>query len=611
MQNSCFKLVVDSSNIRKTRKYFITSNTNINNMLKINIFFVYLAIIILFSQPIFAFSEEKQEEKTANSESAKKPVEFGVSGSYLSSKFARSNGDIASAIDTLEPVYNSDNKNVEIANQLMGLYLMNGQINEAMGIASDISSTNAKEPMSALMLSLREIKKHDYKAASDILGTVSEEEGGQLWLPLISAWLDAEQKKLVKPLKMEELSAEVGKAAPIVSYHLALINARAGFSKEAAENFKAAVSNTNRPATRVMQMLLHFYSKTNSPILKPVVEKYADKKEEYLRVKIPFIENANDGTAEIMLTMGSIMLAADITQDAALYLQLALYMKPDMDIARLALSQAYSELQQYGIANQLLLKIPHSSPLYNDAQLNLAINFGRLQNIDSAIAKLNEIIAKSPKNIEAYIAKGDLLRSQERYTDAINVYQSALQTQEKIGEQHWPVFFAIGTCFDKQGNWAMAEKNLRMSLELSPEQPDVLNYLGYSFLIRGENLLQAKEFIEKAVKKRPSDPQILDSMGWVLYMLKDYQKAAEYLEIAVSLLPADTTVNDHLGDVYWRLGRKTEARFQWDRAITYSKDEKATVEIQRKLKDGLPTDNIINDAGKKDNTPEIKAVVTQ
>ncbi len=583
----------------------------------IKIFPIYIFVIFLLAgliQPSFAtdsaISDEPQTDTSVTAEPTKSR-EIGSSGSYLSSQFSRSSGDIESAIKSLSDVYRKNPQDIDVANQLMGLCLLGGKVDKAMEIAASVYKTNAKEPIAALMLSLQAIKKHDAKMASNILDAVFEDEGGQLWLPLISAWLDVEQHQLKKPLAMEELSAEVGKAAPIVNYHLALINAQAGFIEAAAQNFKLSIDDVQHPPARVMQMLLQFYKKNKSPeILKPIVTAYLKENPDAGRVKLPAINNMQDGAAEILLTMGTVMLASDVTQDATLYLQLSLYLKPDLEIATLILSQAYGELQQYGIANELLVKIQPSSPLYSTAQLYIAVNLGRLKKTDEAIAKLDSIIAQSPNNVDAYMAKGDLLRGGDRYADAVKVYETIINNAKEIKPQHWPIFFALGTSFDKLGDWKNAERNLRRSLELSPTQPDVLNYLGYSFLMRGDNIEQARELIEKAIKKRPTDPQIMDSMGWMLYLSGDYNQAMQYLERAVSLLPADATVNEHLGDVYWRLGRKTEARFQWDRTLIYSKDEAVLEGIRKKISEGLPALKSTDTVEKKSVEIPMSAVVT-
>lgn len=576
------------------------------------------------NNPSIASNDDPKAKNTETSpaeNSDQDSDEVGVSGSYLSSQFARSNGDIESATKSLKLVYQKDPQDTDVANQLMGLYLLGGHIDKAMEIATNVYKNNDKDQISALMLSLKAIKNDNAAEASRILDKLSEDEGGQLWLPLISAWLDVEQHRLKKPLMMEELSAEVGRAAPIVSYHLALINASAGFNKAAIEDFKNAVEDQPNPPARVMDRLLNFYDKNNSPEeLKTIVNKYRAANHSP-PMNLENIDNMQSGAAEVLLTMGSIMLASDVVQDATLYLQLALYIKPDMNVAIITLAQAYSELQQYGIANELLAKIPQDNPLYNDAQLFIAINYGHLNKVAEAEAKLDSIIAEFPGSLDAYMAKGDLLRTQEHYPEAISVYEAALGTLKEKKPQHWPIYFAIGICQDKMNNWAEAEKSLRRSIELSPNQPDVLNYLGYSFLIRGENFAEARELIEKAIAKRPSDPQIMDSMGLALYMAGEYKQAEIYLERAVSLLPADVTVNEHLGDIYWRLGRKNEARFQWDRSLTYARyarNDADSQEIQEKLKNGLPDKNTTdvdrnqtNILEKKDKDTPASAAVTE
>ncbi len=270
------------------------------------------------------------QEVRSLQENTEKPAEekqeTGSSGSYLSSQFSRSSGDIDSALKYLAVVYKSNQQDMEIANQLMGLYLLAGKVDKAMEIASNIAKTNKKEPISALMLALRAIKNNDSATASGILDEVFEDEGGQLWLPLISAWLDVDKHKLLKPLTLEELSTEVGSAAPVVNYHLALINAQAGFVEAAAQNFKQSVDGLSQPPARVMQMLLQFYDKNKSPeILKQVVESYRKTYPDADKIKTAMVSNMQDGAAEVLLTMGSIMLAADITQDATLYAISPLY----------------------------------------------------------------------------------------------------------------------------------------------------------------------------------------------------------------------------------------------------------------------------------------------
>jgi Flp pilus assembly protein TadD len=158
----------------------------------------------------------------------------------------------------------------------------------------------------------------------------------------------------------------------------------------------------------------------------------------------------------------------------------------------------------------------------------------------------------------------------------------------ELNVTYWPVLFARASCYERLGKWHDAEQDLQQALKLSPNQPDILNYLGYGWLEHGVHLAEARTMIETAFKASPNNAEIADSMGWSLYLQGHYEKAAEFIEKAVELLPGDPTVNDHLGDVYWRLGRKTEARYQWQRSLSFAPEQPLTNNLQRKIKDGLP-----------------------
>jgi Flp pilus assembly protein TadD len=142
--------------------------------------------------------------------------------------------------------------------------------------------------------------------------------------------------------------------------------------------------------------------------------------------------------------------------------------------------------------------------------------------------------------------------------------------------------------------WEQAEADFRAALELRPNQPQVLNYLGYSLVEKQAKLDEALDMIKRAVIAEPESGYIVDSLGWVLYRLGRYEEAVEHMERAVELMPLDPVVTDHLGDVYWAVGRVREARFQWSRALSFIDEEDDTgeadpIRIRRKLEIGLDT----------------------
>ena len=156
-----------------------------------------------------------------------------------------------------------------------------------------------------------------------------------------------------------------------------------------------------------------------------------------------------------------------------------------------------------------------------------------------------------------------------------------------VTSKDWPLYYARGVSEERAHRWNEAERDLQQALKLSPEQPEILNYLGYSWVDQGRNLPQAVAMLEKARALSPMDGYIVDSVGWAYYRLGRYADAAKTLEEAVLLVPGDPTINEHLGDAYWRVGRKLDAHFQWSHAIAFGADETQKAEIEKKLQSGI------------------------
>ena len=184
-------------------------------------------------------------------------------------------------------------------------------------------------------------------------------------------------------------------------------------------------------------------------------------------------------------------------------------------------------------------------------------------------------------------ALGSIQRSRKLYADSTETYTRAIALIAKVDRRHWPYFYARGTSFERLKNWSAAEADLVKALELAPDQPLVLNYLGYSWIDQGLNLDKGMALIEKAVALKPDDGYIVDSLGWAHFKLGNYKEAVRYLERAVELKPDDPILNDHLGDALWRAGREREARFQWDQALSLNPEPEDLEKIRKKLSVGL------------------------
>jgi Flp pilus assembly protein TadD len=207
---------------------------------------------------------------------------------------------------------------------------------------------------------------------------------------------------------------------------------------------------------------------------------------------------------------------------------------------------------------------------------------------EEAFALLGRLADAEPERLDALIQLGDLLRRDEDYGRAETAYSRAVERIHDPRADQWTLFYARGITYERTKRWPRAEEDFLYALELEPEQPFVLNYLGYSWVDMGMNLDRAKAMLERAVELRPDDGFIVDSLGWVHYRVGEYDAAVDSLERAVELEPGDPVINDHLGDAYWRVGREREARFQWERALSLEPEEDTVSGIREKLRTGLP-----------------------
>jgi tetratricopeptide (TPR) repeat protein len=207
--------------------------------------------------------------------------------------------------------------------------------------------------------------------------------------------------------------------------------------------------------------------------------------------------------------------------------------------------------------------------------------------VNAGIVKMRALSVLQPKEADVWTALGDLLRSADQYQAAATAYDKAIAGIAQGDRRLIGLYYARGVSLERSNHWDAAESDFRAALKLNPDRADVLNYLGYSWVDKGQNLEEAVTMLEKARALRPLDGMIADSVGWAYYRLGRYPEAARALEEAVQLAPGAADVNDHLGDAYWRVGRKIDARFQWQHALQLNPDVKQKPIIERKLQFGL------------------------
>src|SRR5439155_1414400 len=283
--------------------------------------------------------------------------------------------------------------------------------------------------------------------------------------------------------------------------------------------------------------------------------------------KLPLmVDTPQAGAAEVLYGLGAALGRRGGEDLGLIYLQLALYLASSHPLALLSLGDLYEAMKKPELANKIYERVPLSSPLHRNAQIQLALNLDTLDRTDEAKASLEKLIAANPNDLEAIMALGNVLRGRKQFAECADVYSKGIDTIGKPEKSNWMIYYFRGICFERAKQWPKAEADLKKSLDLFPDQPHVLNYLGYSWIDQGINLDEGMRMIKRAVEQRADDGYIVDSLGWAYYRLGNMEEAVKQLERAVELKPEDPTINDHLEDAYWRVGRLLEARFQWSHA---------------------------------------------
>ncbi|WP_445811269.1 tetratricopeptide repeat protein [Yoonia sp.] len=313
---------------------------------------------------------------------------------------------------------------------------------------------------------------------------------------------------------------------------------------------------------------------------------------------VPFaaVPTPQAGLAEVYITVAGLMQTDTPDTFTLLFARAATALAPDDTPAVLMTAGLLEDLGQYDLANAAYTGVARDDPAFASAELGRADVLRAAGKRDAALEVLEALARAYPDMPRVFAAKGNLLREADRPEDAKAAYTRALALYDDSAPAKWVVFYARGIANHQLDLWPEAEADFRAALALQPANPQVLNYLGYSLVERGEKLDEALAMIERAVAALPDNGAIVDSLGWVLFRLGQYDDAVEILERAATLAAVDPVINDHLGDAYWAVGRSIEARFQWQRALSFNPTEADAQRIRDKLDRGL--DLVLIDEGK-------------
>ena len=521
----------------------------------------------------------------------------GAFGAYLAGRHAASETETRIAAEQLLRAERLSPQDGEVVRRAFLAALLDGRP-EALRLARRLPDN----PVALLLVAGAEAQAGRWDRAAAHIRALPARDAFGLLQPLLMAWVQAGRGETDAALATLRPLVEGGRARRLGALHAAMIADLAGRGPDAVRFARAALADAGEANLRDLQIggSILLRRGTEAEAMRVVarlprgpedagVLASGDPGRVRALLSDPPVASATDGMAEAKLAFAGALRAQGEGEFALAVARLVLRLRPGFGPALLLAAEVLSDERQHAAAQALLARMAENDPLRPIGTLRRAVLLDRMDRTAEAEALLRDMAEAMPAAPQPWVRLGDMLRGRARFPEALAAYDEAVRRMpSELRAQDWPLLYARGVAAERSGQWPRAEADFRRALELSPEQPYVLNYLAYSWVEQGRNLAEARAMLERAVALRPEDGHIVDSLGWALFRLGELPRAVELLERAVELEPRNATINDHLGDAYWATGREAEARFQWGRALGLDPEPEERARIERKLRDGLP-----------------------
>ncbi len=532
------------------------------------------------------------ESKTATPSVAAVQYAPGTLTAYLVGHVAAGSGDYALAGQAFNAVLSADPHNGHALAEGFEVALLSGS-KDTVALARQLSGN----PLAQLVLANDLAARGQWDQAEAAYANLPSAGPFQVMKPVLAAWCEAGAGSTIAAVGHLQSAAQGSPLAWLYQYNAAAVADAAGRFEDAETLYRNALSQLSQPSLRVAWGEASFLNRagqvnTAQGMLTDLLQDVPQDRMALPRIlaslNTPLVSNARQGLAEFYYAVGGELQSASQAnpQTAELsraFLQMAINLRPDLTIARLAAASEDTQAHRVALARDVLAPVKADDPLDPLVRIERAGIIDGLGQTDQALQLLTQVAADYPKFPEPLQVMGDIQRQHDRSQEAVASYTQAVQRRGQLSGGDWLLLYDRASVEQNMGNWPAAESDLQSALRLAPNQPALLNFLGYSWADQNRNLSQARDLIERAVKLSPGDGAILDSLGWVKFRQGDVKDAVATLENAVRLVPEDPDVNTHLGDAYAAAGRQLEARYQWQFALTLNPSSDAAAKLRAKL----------------------------
>ncbi|HTW71174.1 MAG TPA: tetratricopeptide repeat protein [Acetobacteraceae bacterium] len=511
----------------------------------------------------------------------------GVFADFLVGRFALAQSDPNTAADAFLKALADRPGNPELVQHAFLACVLGGRP-EAVQLARQLPN----DPMAQLVLADQDARAGNWASAEQRYEALPRENVMQLLQPLLVAWSQVGAGHPNAAIATLRPYAEGPRFRGLFALHAGMIADLAGQTVDASRYYAAALADMPAMNLRMAQVLASWDARSGHPAAAQRTFSALGAAAPDLTIALPSLEAASatrpvtrptDGIAEAYLALAGALRAQDSQDYAMIMLRLALDLRPDLTAARLMAADMLSNDRHDAAAIRMLASIPPNDPLAGLAGMRQTGILAQMGRTDEALQELTRLAAAYPDSALPLIQRGDILRAKHRYNEAIAAYTAGIAKLGQPQADDWPVFYDRGIAFEEAHQWHKAELDFRHALQVSPDEPYVLNYLGYTWASKGEHLATARQMIEKASERLPNDGAITDSLGWVMLRQGQVAQAVQVLQRAVEQDPEDPTINGHLGDAYMQAGRSLEAQYQWRRALTLNPGPEDTAKLEAKL----------------------------
>jgi tetratricopeptide (TPR) repeat protein len=518
---------------------------------------------------------------------------------YLVGRFAMAQGDVSTAARAMSDATIADPSDGDLREKAFLISILGGDIDRAATVAQGMTATTdtsqlmvslvgavravkAGKPAPALknIDALLKVNPHDrnglllrpyilamngqWKAALDESGdaTLQDNDRDRLLSYLVKA-----DRARINEIKGNKADAEAiykslyqpGAASFIFGPDYAGFLERQGRTDEAKTIWQAIVDQTN-----------------------DVVAQQALKRLANNTGRAPALPGLVESMAQALFVSSTVSFSEHDSEFALANLHLSLYLDNKSDRERIFLGQVQSELKDTEAADAAWASIKPDSPFYNEAILRRVWAMRGADKLDPALGLVDQALSREPDNLSLTIEKAGILHAMDKDSDALALMDARIG---RAGDTDfgWQALYTQAIVYEGLDRWSDAEVAIKKAQTLNGNQPEILNFLGYGWVNRGEQVDQGMDLIRQALKVSPKSGAIIDSLGWGYYKKGQYDQALDFIEQAVQMEPADPEINEHLGDVYKALGRSTEAGYEWQRVLTLKTTERQAETVRKKL----------------------------